>query len=551
MSQCQKCQQNFEIIPQEKELLQRLQIPTPTLCQDCRRQEKMTWCNVRSIYKRKCTACNDNMISIYSPDKQLNVYCPKCFWGDTWQASDYAQTYDFSKSFNEQFAELLQKVPLLSLINTKSQNSEYCHCIFDGKDNYLAFIALYNPENLLYTHNTIRCNNSMEIIYCQDVKWSYELIDSQNCYECFYSRRLRNCNNMYFSEDCVGCKNCFGCKNLVHKSYCVYNKQYSQKEYEQILEQMELNKWSKIQKYKKEVAKFFSDQANQSLIAVNCELSSGSNIRDCKNCYYCFDVRESENIFNSVQGELCSNCVDCYGFGECHSCSNSAFVQNLNNVHFSASVFDCNDIWYSYACYNNSSDCFACVGIKKQKYCILNKQYTKEEYELLTPKIIEHMKSTGEWGQFLNPSFSPFGYQESTAQEDFPLNQETALSQAYTWNTYEKPYPLVDKTISNHDLPDSISDVSEDILDWAIKDEMDNLPFKIIKQELDFYKKYSIPIPRQRPENRFTKKMQKRSARKLWYRNCDKCQTKMLSTYSPSIHGIYYCPKCYEHEMYK
>jgi len=31
------------------------------------------------------------------------------------------------------------------------------------------------------------------------------------------------------------------------------------------------------------------------------------------------------------------------------------------------------------------------------KYCILNKQYSKEEYEELVPKIIEHMQKTGEW----------------------------------------------------------------------------------------------------------------------------------------------------------
>jgi hypothetical protein len=28
-----------------------------------------------------------------------------------------------------------------------------------------------------------------------------------------------------------------------------------------------------------------------------------------------------------------------------------------------------------------------------KEYCILNKQYTKEEYEILVPKIIEHMKT--------------------------------------------------------------------------------------------------------------------------------------------------------------
>ena len=35
--------------------------------------------------------------------------------------------------------------------------------------------------------------------------------------------------------------------------------------------------------------------------------------------------------------------------------------------------------------------CFGCVGFKHKQYCILNKQYTKEEYEKLVQKIIKQM----------------------------------------------------------------------------------------------------------------------------------------------------------------
>jgi len=58
------------------------------------------------------------------------------------------------------------------------------------------------------------------------------------------------------------------------------------------------------------------------------------------------------------------------------------------------------------------------------KYCILNKQYTKEEYEKLMPKIIEYMEKTEEWGEFFPASLSPFGYNETIAMEYFPLTRE-------------------------------------------------------------------------------------------------------------------------------
>jgi len=41
----------------------------------------------------------------------------------------------------------------------------------------------------------------------------------------------------------------------------------------------------------------------------------------------------------------------------------------------------------------NCQNCFGCAGLKNQQYCILNKQYTKEEYEKLVPQIIEKMIS--------------------------------------------------------------------------------------------------------------------------------------------------------------
>jgi hypothetical protein len=66
------------------------------------------------------------------------------------------------------------------------------------------------------------------------------------------------------------------------------------------------------------------------------------------------------------------------------------------------------------------------VGLRNKEYCIFNKQYTKEAYEELVVKIIEYMKTTGERGEFFNPSYAPFGYNETIAQNDSPLLQSEA-----------------------------------------------------------------------------------------------------------------------------
>jgi hypothetical protein len=91
------------------------------------------------------------------------------------------------------------------------------------------------------------------------------------------------------------------------------------------------------------------------------------------------------------------------------------------------------NILYSAFCVNNCKNLFGCVGVKKDEYSILNKKYSREEYEVLVPKIIEHMKRTGEFGEFFPVSISQFGYNETSAQDYFSMTREQALQKGYKW----------------------------------------------------------------------------------------------------------------------
>ncbi|MBU0626264.1 hypothetical protein KKG31_00500 [Patescibacteria group bacterium] len=56
---------------------------------------------------------------------------------------------------------------------------------------------------------------------------------------------------------------------------------------------------------------------------------------------------------------------------------------------FSLNSFaDCSNIYYCEHCFG-CDHCFGCVSLKNKKYCILNKQYSKEEYEKIVGQIIE------------------------------------------------------------------------------------------------------------------------------------------------------------------
>lgn len=70
----------------------------------------------------------------------------------------------------------------------------------------------------------------------------------------------------------------------------------------------------------------------------------------------------------------------------------------------------------------------------KTEYCVFNKSYSQQEYEQLCIKLVEHMKSTGEWGEFFPVEISPFGYDETIAQEYYPMSQQEVLERGWNWH---------------------------------------------------------------------------------------------------------------------
>ncbi len=195
-------------------------------------------------------------------------------------------------------------------------------------------------------------------------------------------------------------------------------------------------------------------------------------------------------------------------------------------------------------------NCFGCVNMMRNEYCILNKQYTKEEYEKLVPKIIEHMREIGEWGEFFPMKISLFGYNKTSAQMYYPLSKEEALEKGLKWDDYEPPIPDIEKTVLAKDIPDNINEIPDAVLNFAIKCEVTGKLFKITSQELKFYRKNRIPLPRRCFIQRHMDRFSQRNPRKFFERKCDKCGLEILSTYSPERPEKVCCEKCYLKEVY-
>ncbi|MBI5411955.1 hypothetical protein HZA43_02125 [Candidatus Peregrinibacteria bacterium] len=167
------------------------------------------------------------------------------------------------------------------------------------------------------------------------------------------------------------------------------------------------------------------------------------------------------------------------------------------------------------------------------------------------------MGKTGEWGRFFPVSLSPFAYNETPAIEYYPLNKEEVLGaclrasrQGWKWHDRKDETTKNDKAIPANRLPEEIGKMPDDILNWIIKCEATGRSFRIIPQELKFYRQHQLPITHFHPDERHRRRMALRPVRKLWNRQCAKCAAPIQTTYSLDRSEIVYCEHCYLKTVY-
>ena len=163
------------------------------------------------------------------------------------------------------------------------------------------------------------------------------------------------------------------------------------------------------------------------------------------------------------------------------------------------------------------------------------------------PKIIEHMKKTGEWGQFFPREIAVFAYNESAANDYFPLTRDEALSQGFLWKEDHKTNT---KAATLTSLPDHINDTPDSITQEILSCNSCTKNYKIIIQELKFYRKMTLPLPRQCPQCRHRERFKLRNPYQLNEQTCSHCKTTILTTHIPNTAKTILCENCMLKEVY-
>ncbi len=556
MNNCKQCNQPFTLAPEDKEIMKKLEVSDPQLCSVCSLLRRLAWRNERHLYWRTCELCKKEILAMYAPSSYARVYCRECWFSDLWDPLSYGRSYDESKPFMDQVFGLLRDVPHYNLWKIgNNENAEYANMILSARNCYLGFSCL-ESDGVVYGKNV---DYSRDCVDCYNVfkgELLYECVDVRESYRCAYLTRSTKCNESYLCRDCHDVSNCFGCVNLKHKQYCWFNEQLTKTEYERRLQEA-LSSRASFEAAHKKFIEFSLTQPVEFAIIRSSEGATGDYVYNCKDTRASFDVYNDDNIGDAFRVyDVKDSCRLSYTKDgqlvyEYISGPNEMQViacMGAPNLSMSAYCFECYD----------SDNLLGCMGLRKKKFCILNKEYSEQEYRRLRTQIVEQLRRAGQYGEFFPTAQSFHAYNDSTANESFPLTKEEVLARGWRWND-DQGGSRGKETIKPADVPTTTEGIPESITKEILACVQCGLNYRIQAMELQALRTFGLSLPIQCQECRFKRRLKLHNFPPLYTRGCMcknaahshpfPCPTQFETTYSPDRPEIVYCNPCYQQEI--
>jgi len=426
----------------------------------------------------------------------------------------YSSDYDFWKSFFENLVKFEKKSYFPYRITFQEwENTEYADMVIWSKNTYLSYGVVNNCENILYWISIKdNCTNILNAwMVVDNTENCYNVFWVVNSYKIFFSKYISNCSNIWFSSNLTWCKECLFCNNLDNCSYYIKNTKYKKQDYLLEKEKILKEKNNYINNYKLLDKIWVNNNSNN---------VSGSYLIKCENLnnsYNCYWVKNWKNIILVWSDAGNENMYDVFQawspswndmYGVCWAWSWATNIFNCCNISGGSNLF------YSLHLIN-CSYCIWCIWLKNKSYCILNKQYSKEEWEIMADKIFASMDEQWILWDFFPGELNPFYFNDTVSWLIWWFKKEEVVKDWYMWRdekikvdipewseviyTSPQPSPLRGegvKSIQDFQWYDGAWkwQIDKEILKKVIKDEKWNY-YRIVKMEYDFLVKHSLPLP--------------------------------------------------------
>ncbi|KKW37023.1 MAG: hypothetical protein UY82_C0004G0018 [Candidatus Uhrbacteria bacterium GW2011_GWC2_53_7] len=466
--------------------------------------------------------------------------------------SDLSLEVDLNHLFLDQLIELRRKVPSSAGRNYKEAENSIAVVSLGDVNSY--FVVLSRSKNTLFSVSALDTESSAEVYNSSGVTSSYQVVHSDRIYNSQYIRESRDCLNSAFLFDCRNCENCFGATNKRNAKYVWFNKQLTQNEWEKIRAEVDLGSRSQTQKW---LAKF-NELVNQAPwpenFNENCENSTGEYLTKATNCemVYYADGGARDEFHTS------------WSLGNCERNAYASSMSNAQDNYFSCDVVQCNKTRYSYLlmrCQNveYSTECydcenvFGCVGLRRKKFCILNKQYSENDYWKKLDELKCVMLERGEYGEFLPAKMSPAYFPEGGSVRYY-LADPVVFSKAVNAHTFEadedgalgENLSNATKVADSTEIPDSIDNLDDAWIGKPVFDAAYKRRFSLFAPEVTLYRKLRVAPPVSHHVKRVLDLTHTANTGVFESCTCETCQEDVTISRNPTYpNRRIFCKACY------
>lgn len=400
--------------------------------------------------------------------------------------------YDFQSNFFENYSSLNSRVHFPNLTHINSENCDYSDIVGWSKNAYLSFIVM-ESENVLYSYSVK--DNSRNVVNSTVVsKWSENIFSSNTItqsFNIFYAKYITNSSNIWFCSNLIWCTECIFSDNLENKSYCISNKEFTKEEY--------FSQKKAILDNKEKFEEWFGNLSRIGKNIGSTNVNGNSIINSTNIVNWCFvnQVENGKNLIMVGSNSLFKNCYDVFDSGTGADSANLYWLSGWGmwNNQYNSIISLGSNLYYCNFCWE-CSFCIGCIWLKNKSYCILNKEYSKEEWYELVDKIFAQMDNDWILGNFFPSSINPFYFNDTMAYLiNDKFTKEEIIASWFLWRDKKITVDIPEwaEVVKVEDL--DIINFDEKILNKVIIDVQGN-SYKIVRMEYEFLKKYNLPLPK-------------------------------------------------------
>jgi len=220
---CSECELCYECIQSYK-------LYSCLFCKECRNSNDLRFCY-------DCEGCSDCIGCYGLRHKKYQIF-NKQVEKDEYEKtkeeihSNVETLMDYRKKANEHF--LKYPHPNVQMTNTENCTGDF---ILNSR-NALECYQSENLEDCSYVWNTPKAKDCHNMINSSGLELVYNSLSNVESYNCFCNVSSWNVKETAYCFQCFYSNNLFASIGLRHQKYCIFNKKYSETEYEELLKKI-------------------------------------------------------------------------------------------------------------------------------------------------------------------------------------------------------------------------------------------------------------------------------------------------------------------------